>query len=104
MLRQWFDWLDAREPIARYHYPSIGVGPGDQEWLIKIGDDDVIRQKMSVTPYKNEYVYLGGGVWGLYERSESDEFIIGGLETTDNYGIAGNNKWAAPTLNEKEKK
>lgn len=103
MLNEWFDWLIKKDDISKFDYPGIGIKTGIEDWLIKFENKDYMRRKMFVQPYeKNQnYVYLGSGIWALYEKNIDGEFLLGGIETSDNYLKSGNVKWAAQALIEK---
>ena len=56
---------------------------------------------MTVTPCKSftNHVYLGSGIWALHEKTQVGEFLLGGLELSDNALRSGLGKWAAQLTN-----
>ena len=100
MLNEWFDWLIRKDDISKFDYPRIGIKAGEEDWLIKFENKDYIRIKMTVDPYeKNQnYVYLGSGIWALYEKNIDGKFLLGGIETSDNYLKSSNVRWAAQAI------
>ena len=100
ILNEWFDWLISKNEISAFVYPRIGIDVGGKDWLIRCGKNDLQKKKFSVYPYEEnqDYVYLGSGIWALYENSLDGEFLMGGPETSDNYLRSGEIRWAAQAL------
>ena len=100
MLNEWFDWLIRKDDISKFDYPGIGIKAGEEDWLIKFENRDYITIKITVNPYeKNQnYVYLGSGIWALHEKNIDGEFLLGGIETSDNYLKSSNVRWAAQAI------
>ena len=97
MLNEWFEWLINKNDISAFVYPRIGIEQGKKDWLVRFDTKDIQKGKFLVHPYKKDqnYVYLGSGVWALYENSLSGEILLGGPETSDNYLRSGETRWAA---------
>jgi hypothetical protein len=100
MLRQWWDWLVDKREVDLYRYPAIGVMSSKKEWRVKLEDGEYRKVKMSVrdNPGAINTVYLGGGVWALYEKTLDGEFLLGGPELSDDTAKSGNTRWAAEAL------
>lgn len=103
ILREWYDWLINKKDISKFIYPSVGIESGMNDWFIKVEKKNFTKKKMSVQPYeKNQnYVYIGSGIWALYEKNIDGEFLLGGTETSDDYLKSGNIRWAAHASTEK---
>lgn len=50
-------------------------------------------------PSATNTVYLGGGIWALYEKPLDGEFLLGGPELSDDTAKSGKTRWAAKALN-----
>ncbi len=103
MLNEWFEWLINKNDISMFAYPRIGIEAGEKNWVIRFNTKDLQKRKLLVQPYgKNQnYVYVGSGIWALYENNIDGEFLLGGSETSDNYLKSGEIRWAAQALKEK---
>jgi hypothetical protein len=99
ILAEFFDWLQTKGEIEVFHYPRVGVTEVGKEWTVKFENRDYLNMKMQVEPYKGnpEYVYLGSGIWCLYEKKDDEEFLLGGPELSDDSFITGTIRWAART-------
>ena len=97
ILKEWFDWLLTRDDIPSFSYPSIGIEEGNNKWVIKFGGHEEIEKTLKITPYLKDtnYVYFGSGIWGLYEKNQNEEFILGGPELSDNLDKSHAMRWAA---------
>ncbi len=102
MLREWASWVNKKTDISVFVYPPIGVKELGFDWKIKYENRDYKTIKMTVIPYEinnKKYVYIGSGIWALYERDGEQQFLVGGPELSDNYLKSGVEKWAAETVN-----
>ena len=100
MLKEWFDWLNKKDEISMFVYPQIGVTESNKSWLIKFGTKELEEIEMSVQRYgaDKNFVYIGSGIWALYEKNKDGEFLLGGSETSDDTFKSGNVRWAAQAL------
>lgn len=100
MLKEFFNWLIAGKAISRFVYPDAGVGSGDKEWLIRVDSGRHGTEKMLVRPFEEDkrFVYLGAGIWSLYEETSEGSFLLGGPETSDDWLITRNTRWGAQRL------
>lgn len=101
MLSGWFNWLISKNKIAVFPYPRPGVEKSEKEWSVKFENRDFVKVKMEVKQYwKNkDYVYIGSGIWCLYEKTKEGEFLLGGPELSDDIFKSGYTRWAAEAVN-----
>ena len=102
ILNEWFNWLIDHDNMHSFIYPVVGVAINGKTWRIKFQKKEDIKKKISITPYEKDrnFVYVGSGLWALYQKKEDKEYLVGGLEVSDDYLRSGNLMWAAETVDE----
>lgn len=92
------EWLKQGIPINKYHYPDpiFTTGNITGEYHDSFGNSKEItgiELKLKILEKNSSIVYLGSGLWGIYQRKEDVLYIMGGPETSDDYERTGNMRW-----------
>jgi len=89
MMKKFIAWITEGTEIAAFQYPKLGVVEGRKSArLVQSGKENKSLEKIdfNLLEYgKDEYIYLGGEMWGLFNKNQDGNFIVGGPETSDNY-------------------
>lgn len=96
MIESFANWIVFKRDIKLFQYPTPGIVHGLRNYkIIKKSGKNIFFRDIDFVPYEydSNYVYLGGGLWGLIKLdTEGRPFLISGPETSDNYLKYGRNR------------